>query len=56
MMMDSRTVKPTFLWEPPASSTAWGMFSKPHRKKGEVARMANIPPNMLLWALVPMFS
>ena len=34
---------------PPASSTPWGMVSKPARKKGAEARMANTPPNMELW-------
>ena len=46
---DITTVLPTLVMSPPASSTPWGMVSNPARKKGAEARMAIMPPNMLLW-------
>ena len=50
------TALPTSLTSPEASSTAWGMVSKPHIKKGAEVMMARIPPKMLLWLASLTFS
>ena len=49
---ESTTVLPTEEISPPASSTPWGMVSKPARKKGAETTMAKMPPMMVLWATV----